>query len=131
MKYSTGEVYTGEFQNDMMHGNGEMMYTNVMVYKGMWYCNLVSGERERERYHSSYCCIQKHGVGTMVYEDESEYVGSWDMDLRHGEGNLKRKDGITYSGNWLQDQPHGEKGELNIPTANYKYVGECHVTGVI
>ena len=142
MKFSTGEVYNGEFQNDMMHGSGEMVYSNVMVYRGMWHCNLVrEREREREREGKNelkergglFSCtiIQRHGEGTMVYEDESEYVGSWEMDLRHGEGNLTRRNGITYAGHWHQDLPHGEKGELNIASAKYKYIGGCHVTRAI
>ena len=42
MKLSTGEIYTGDFEYDLMNGEGEMEYTKTMRYKGSWKNNLVS-----------------------------------------------------------------------------------------
>lgn len=38
----TGEVYNGEFLNNLKHGNGEMDYTTNARYKGEWSNDLVS-----------------------------------------------------------------------------------------
>ena len=42
MKLSTGEIYSGDFEYDLMNGEGEMEYTKTMRYKGSWKNNLVS-----------------------------------------------------------------------------------------
>ena len=42
MKLSTGEIYTGDFEYDLMNGEGEMEYSKTMRYKGSWKNNLVS-----------------------------------------------------------------------------------------
>ena len=67
--------------------------------------------------------LQRHGPGSMVYEDKSSYTGDWVMGLRHGQGELVMADGSVYRGQWVNDKPHG-KGTLSISTSDYTYNGE-------
>lgn len=41
LKYSTGEMYSGEFKNNLKVGYGEMQYTPVKKYKGQWENDMV------------------------------------------------------------------------------------------
>ena len=70
-----------------------------------------------------FSSIQRHGMGAMVYDDNSSFNGDWRLDLRHGHGELVAKDGAVYRGLWVGDKPHG-KGTLHIPNALYTYNGE-------
>ena len=42
MKYSTGQIYDGEFVNDVICGEGEMRYSSSCKYQGSWMNGLVS-----------------------------------------------------------------------------------------
>ena len=42
MWYSTGQVYKGEFFNDLPHGEGEIRYSSRCKYHGSWLHGLVS-----------------------------------------------------------------------------------------
>ena len=41
-RYKTGEVYSGEFHNDLFNGEGEMRYFGISKYDGSWLNGLVS-----------------------------------------------------------------------------------------
>lgn len=41
LKYSTGEIYVGEFKNNLKVGYGEMKYSAVKKYKGQWENDMV------------------------------------------------------------------------------------------
>ncbi len=66
---------------------------------------------------------QRHGYGSMVFEDKSSYTGDWQYGLRHGQGEYVMADGSVYRGQWTNDKPHG-KGTLSIPVSKYNYTGE-------
>ena len=36
MKYRTGDLYEGTWENDCMHGQGIMVYSNGEKYRGQW-----------------------------------------------------------------------------------------------
>jgi hypothetical protein len=46
MKYINGDIYIGEWVNDLRHGYGTMTYTNGDVYEGEWKNDLPYGNNE-------------------------------------------------------------------------------------
>lgn len=46
MAYKNGDVYTGEYKNDLMHGYGIYLYSNGNCYKGYWEKATCHGEGE-------------------------------------------------------------------------------------
>lgn len=147
LELSTGEVYEGDFRDDMITGEGEMKYSKTSKYHGSWlhgmvryavlcsvmqcytvlcsvmqYCAVLCSITQ---YYAMLCSssTQRNGMGAMVYDDNSSFNGDWRLDLRHGHGELVTKDGAVYRGLWVSDKPHG-KGTLHIPTAHYTYNGE-------
>lgn len=43
-KYANGTEYIGEFQDDLRHGYGEIVWPNKANYKGYWHRGLLEGE---------------------------------------------------------------------------------------
>jgi len=41
---------------------------------------------DNSKYTGDFVAGQRHGKGTMVYENGDKYEGQWADDLRHGEG---------------------------------------------
>ena len=54
--------------------------------------------------------LQRHGTGTMIYEDGSIYDGEWLNDLRHGPGRYTWPNGIVYNGEWKNDKQDRREG---------------------
>jgi hypothetical protein len=59
MFYANGDVYTGEWINNLRDGYGTMSYKNGDVYVGKWQKNV------------------RHGYGTMSYKNGDIYEGEW------------------------------------------------------
>jgi len=59
MFYANGDVYTGEWINNVRHGYGTMSYSNGDIYVGKWEKNV------------------RHGYGTMSYKNGVIYEGEW------------------------------------------------------
>ena len=57
--------YTGEFVDDMFHGNGKMIYSNGEIYEGEWQEGM------------------RHGMGQMFYQNGVSYRGNWQYDKKH------------------------------------------------
>jgi len=62
------ETYEGDWDQDLMQGDGVYHFTSGAVYNGQW----ISGRR--------------HGHGLMQYPDGSSYDGQWEKDEMHGIG---------------------------------------------
>jgi hypothetical protein len=43
-KYTSGNVYSGEWVNGMMQGFGKMVYADGSSYEGTWSNNLMHGD---------------------------------------------------------------------------------------
>lgn len=78
MIYANGDVYTGEWSNDMRNGNGKLKSQSGASYEGEWKDDV------------------REGQGTIVNCDGSRYVGEFHADKRHGTGVLYRKDGSPW-----------------------------------
>eukprot|EP01034_Spumella_vulgaris_P022764 gene22764-28925_t len=74
----SGGTYTGHFENDKRHGDGEMIYNNGDRYSGQWKHNKLNGQ------------------GIMRYANSSRYQGSWKDGKRHGVGQFRDLHGTDY-----------------------------------
>lgn len=78
-------MYEGDWDQDLMHGEGIYKFTSGAVYTGQW----VKGKR--------------HGVGKIQYLDGSSYEGEWDSDEMHGDGKYIDRDGIVWDGIYVHN----------------------------
>jgi hypothetical protein len=90
MSYSNGDIYIGEYKNDIIAGQGKMVFRNKDVYEGSWHDG------------------QLHGHGIYYFTDGDTYTGEFIAGQFNGLGKLTRKDGSSYEGVWHQNKKHGK-----------------------
>ena len=102
--FSNGNVYTGNWSNDVITGHGRMEYPGVGVYEGDW---------------QDGC---RHGKGTMTWSDNNVYKGEWKHDQENGRGTRNFPNGTKYVGDWV----NGERNGLGV---EYDSSGEINYEG--
>lgn len=107
LKFSSGNVYKGEFNNDKRHGYGEFFYQQTgEKYVGFWENDM------------------REGRGQYYFQDGSIFRGNFHQDLKHGKGQKKSKK-LSYNGYWKNGLKHGifkfEKNETKeVSMAEYR-----------
>lgn len=91
-----GNVYVGDFNTDLMDGNGIYTWADGKNYNGGWKANKM------------------HGFGTYKWADGKLYVGYFVDGIREGLGSFKWTDGREYKGGWSKGKMHGEGSYLYI-----------------
>jgi putative phage-type endonuclease len=77
-----GDIYEGEWLENIMHGYGVMHYSDGSIYKGEFKSGLRCGK----------------GEFTNIKGDK--FIGFWKDNVRHGAGRVIHSDGYTYTGRW-------------------------------
>uniref|UniRef100_A0AAY5EZ29 MORN repeat containing 2 n=1 Tax=Electrophorus electricus TaxID=8005 RepID=A0AAY5EZ29_ELEEL len=77
---SSGAVYIGEWNNDMMSGTGTLTHPSGAVYKGQFQDN---------RYH---------GNGTYFFPDGTKYCGTFNNNRCESEGDFTDSEGRVWTG---------------------------------
>ena len=80
-----GDVYDGEFVNDVYHGQGRLVRRQG---------------RDSYEYVGEFQNGQFHGKGRAVYDDGGSYEGGWAEHERHGHGVCYWPNNSMYSGVW-------------------------------
>eukprot|EP00543_Licmophora_paradoxa_P003542 CAMPEP_0202451392 /NCGR_PEP_ID=MMETSP1360-20130828/9840_1 /ASSEMBLY_ACC=CAM_ASM_000848 /TAXON_ID=515479 /ORGANISM="Licmophora paradoxa, Strain CCMP2313" /LENGTH=873 /DNA_ID=CAMNT_0049069961 /DNA_START=48 /DNA_END=2669 /DNA_ORIENTATION=+ len=128
--------YTGELQDDLPHGRGEMVYPDYRKYSGdfsmgRWHGFGTATFPNGDIYRGEYRLDQRHGEGEYRWQDGRLYKGQFFNDVRHGKGLYRWKDGATYQGEFWEGarQGHGEYNfEGGIYTGQFKQ-GQYHGYG--
>jgi hypothetical protein len=87
-----GNIYEGEFKNDLIEGKGVYKTQEGTVYNGEWSNNL------------------QNGIGKETWPDGSFYLGKYQKGQKHGEGFYKWEDGSEYEGEWVDGKAEGHVG---------------------
>jgi len=103
MVYSSGDIYEGEWNNDVKEGYGVVKWLAGDKYEGTW-----SNEK-------------KHGKGKMVYSTGDIYEGEWSNGVEDGYGIFKWRAGDKYEGTWSNEKNKG-KARWFIVVATYMKV---------
>jgi hypothetical protein len=135
MRYHSGEVFNGNWTNDIWNGSGELvkadgsvvtgswrmgrLYTRqrIMLAKNQWYegellDNIPNGKgtmtyANRDRYEGDWCEGKRHGCGTLESAKGERYHGDWKDDFKEGQGTYKSADGGIYKGPWSHGRQDG------------------------
>jgi hypothetical protein len=102
--YSSGDVYTGTFANDMMDGKGKFTCQNTDEYIGEFKEDM------------------KHGDGKYCWNDGEVYEGTWKEDSMDGEGKMTYANGDSYTGSFSENRRHGQ-GEMLYKDSGNVYKG--------
>lgn len=131
-----GDVYTGNFKNDLYHGQGEMVKANGDKLAGEWECGKLNGEANiefangdrytggffggkfhgkgryvygfgRGWYEGEYKHGKQHGTGLRVFSNNNRYEGSFKHGECDGDGIMEFHNGASYIGQWQAGFMHG------------------------
>lgn len=134
-KYSSGDVYEGEFHRGKCSGSGVYYYSMKGKYEGDWIDGKydgygvetwAKGSRYRGQYRQGmrhgtgiyrfytgdvyageWSNGQSHGCGVYTSEDGSRFVGEFKWGVKHGLGHYHFRNGDTYAGEYFADRMHG------------------------
>ena len=87
--YDNGDIYEGEFKNDLKEGYGIFYNSNGDRYEGEWKNDL------------------REGYGIYYYSDGDRYEGEWKNDLREGYGIDYFYNGDRFEGEFKNDKMEG------------------------
>jgi hypothetical protein len=110
-KWITGEVYLGDWQNDLPHGQGKLI-SQKGTYDGEWVAGKKHGKgsitwQNGDKYDGTWENDLMHGYGKYTFVDGSYYDGQWNLGKRHGRGVFVFFNGARYEGDWVADKRQG------------------------
>jgi len=111
--YPNGDIYKGEWLDNMRHGEGTITYEGSAarrgdIYDGTWKENM------------------RHGKGIYSWSNGDVYEGQWKSDRMDGKGKLYRSSGEWYDGEWRANLKHGKGTYKHNKTTEWEdhlYVG--------
>ena len=90
---SKGDIYNGDFKDDLFDGFGTYHYNDGSIYIG------------------EYLHGVKHGKGKEIYSDGSFYEGEYNEGQKSGKGIFQDYEGNIYEGNFYNGNRHS-KGKI-------------------
>ena len=113
-----GSFYEGEFFNGNMHGKGKITYADQCVYEGDFYDGKHHGQGKFIHYNGGfyegeYCFGKWNGKGRMSYPDGKIYEGDFCDGKIQGYGKMFFPNSGEYTGEFKDGRFHG-KGELRF-----------------
>lgn len=132
------QVYLGELQNNLPHGNGKETWSNGSVFTG----NFRKGQRhgygefvwsDKSSYSGNFRRHRIEGIGIYTWQDGHRYEGYWKKNKMHGVGTFKWPDGKIYKGQFRKGKKEGfgvEKYQNGCWYVGYWEGNEKHGKGV-
>lgn len=126
MRFSSGDVYEGEWVNGKRHGKGMLTFAKGGSYLGDFEGNFFHGfglltiARSQhpltkkwingEKYDGEFKHGKKHGRGRGKAANGDVYDGKYQCDYYHGRGVCVYANGDVYDGQWVRGKWHGDGG---------------------
>ncbi len=105
------ESYEGDYVDGKRHGYGRIKGRNGLIYTGEFKNGIIEGQgvmtlKNGYKYEGDFKDGKAYGNGTIYYLDGSIYTGGVKNSLRDGYGTYRGI--ISYSGDWSDDKYHGQ-----------------------
>lgn len=100
-QYSTGEVYSGSWKDNKIHGQGTLQIPGEGQYTGEFQNGV------------------KQGRGIFSWEDGSVYDGEWKNDQMDGEGEYRSSEGSIWKGIFKANQLYQGSCSFENETGSY------------
>ena len=106
MRYSTGDVYEGEWRNDVFEGSGSAQYAKGHVYKGDFSTGVKHGHGKMvypngvaNHTASPVSCLRGGAISSSpIIHAGDMYEGTWHDGKKHDLGRMEYHNGDTYEG---------------------------------
>lgn len=115
---SEGIKYIGRFENGERHGPGKLIFDNGDIFDGHFFHNAAHGKGSTKgiyRFHDSgnmyiggWAGNKRHGRGTYIFRDGSQFSGHFHQDHAEGRGSMQYANGNVYKGEFLKAEKHGQ-----------------------
>jgi len=106
--FTNGARYTGQWVDDKMHGQGQLLQAEGAGYEGIFFNGYRQG-LGREQYGNVmgmlFICPAGHRHPGTGY---CQYKGDWVRDHWHGDGEYACCDGRLYKGEFAHGKRHGK-----------------------
>eukprot|EP00795_Rhopilema_esculentum_P001293 gene1293-15680_t len=118
-KYKSGNIYEGQWLNNMRHGKGKMhWFDRGEEYDGewvngvqngtgkyIWYSKRVTASQYpiRNEYRGDFVNGQRDGFGAFYYASGAKYSGQWVKNVKSGNGEFMFKNGSVFKGTFEND----------------------------
>ncbi|XP_022764375.1 phosphatidylinositol 4-phosphate 5-kinase 6-like [Durio zibethinus] len=122
-----GDFYTGQWCDNLPHGNGKYLWTDGCMYVGEWFKGMTMGKGKfcwpsGATYEGEFKSGFMDGKGTYTGFSGDTYKGSWVMNLKHGQGTKSYANGDYYEGEWRRGFQDGH-GRYQWKNGNH-YIGQ-------
>lgn len=112
MENNEGSKYVGNFDNNKLHGHGDMSYANGNRYVGNWKYDKPNGQgtyywEKGDVYTGNFVEGVKQGKGSLKYADGSVIQGVWKNDIL--QTFIMESTGVEFSGNWTRSPRCNQK----------------------
>ncbi|XP_021018835.1 radial spoke head 10 homolog B2 isoform X2 [Mus caroli] len=98
--YKSGNIYEGQWENNMRHGEGRMRWlTTNEEYTGHWEKGIQNG-------FGTHTWFLKR-IPNSQYPLRNEYIGAFVNGFRHGQGKFYYASGAMYEGEWASNKKQG------------------------
>lgn len=123
----TGDFYTGEWWNNVPHGNGKYLWTDGCMHFGRWHRGKMTGKGRFSwpsgaTYEGEFKAGYMDGKGTFTGSLGYTYRGHWVMNFKHGRGTKSYENGDYYDGDWRRGSHEGH-GKYQWKGGNL-YIGQ-------
>ena len=99
MRFDNGDVYKGNWLNDMLHGEGVMTFKSGDVYEGAWVKNMMTTGKDPDTGKPT-------DIGVLKIHNGDVYEGEFKCGMFEGQGVYRRSDGtIDHDGLWHRGKP--------------------------
>ena len=111
-RHKDGAVYTGEYKDDKCNGQGKYVYTNGDVYEGGFkdghrHGHGVYRHKNGAVYEGEYKDGKCCGYGEYVYSNGDTFKGNFENGLPNGKGVYTHANGPVYEGGYKDGKLHG------------------------
>lgn len=142
---SNGDMYNGQWADNLPHGYGKYLWNDGCMYEGDWFKGKTMGKgrfswpsgatyegdfksgymdgygtytgSQGDTYKGSWIMNLKHGRGTKSYANGDYYDGEWKKGVQEGQGKYQWSNGNSYFGHWKNGKMNG-KGKMTWPNGN-------------
>jgi hypothetical protein len=114
VKDPKGGLFVGQWEAGKAVGSGQYTTPDGQQKTGKWIEKSFQNESQENKpvlkEYIADCNLTpcSSGKGRMIFQDGSEYIGSFLNALPNGEGECKYANGDQYSGQWVEGMPQGK-----------------------
>ena len=125
--FDNGDVYEGDWVDDIMVGKGKFISADGNVYEGDWVDDKMTGKgnfkfASGDSYEGDWLCGMRTGKGKFTYGNGNVYEGGFLNNASVGDGLFQWPNGNFFVGVFVADKM--QQGQLFLAS------DDCHYAAV-